>query len=105
MSDFFKGVMQGIAEATDVVSGKANGSRTTRMTFRPNIDVSPGQIKSIRKKFDLSQADLAKLLDVGIDTVRKWEQGRNTPEGPSRRMLQAMQLRGQDFVDLFLKRA
>ena len=105
MSELFKGIMKGIEQATEHLEGKANGSKTTRLSFTPNIVVRPGDIKALRKKLELSQQELALLLDVGVDTVRKWEQGRNKPEGPSRRMLQAMQINGRPFVELFLQRA
>ena len=105
MSELFKGIMKGIEQATEHLEGKANGSKTTRLSFMPNITVRPTDIKTLRKRLGLSQQELAMLLDVGIDTVRKWEQGRNTPEGPSRRMLQALQMNGRPFVELFLQRA
>lgn len=36
-------------------------------------------IKELRAKYDYTQEDLARLLDVSIETVRKWEQGINNP--------------------------
>ena len=105
MSELFEGIITGIEQATKHLQGKANGTKTTRMAFVPNIVVKPSDIKKIRQNLGLTQGDLALLLGVGVDTVRKWEQGRNTPEGPSRRMLQALEMQGLGFVKLFLRRA
>jgi len=40
--------------------------------------LSADDIRAIRKKFKLTQADLARLLRLGANTVSRWESGRNT---------------------------
>jgi putative zinc finger/helix-turn-helix YgiT family protein len=39
--------------------------------------LSADQIRAIRDHFDLTQADLARLLRLGANTVSRWESGRN----------------------------
>ncbi len=39
--------------------------------------LSSDQIRSIRERFNLTQADLARLLRLGANTVSRWESGRN----------------------------
>lgn len=39
--------------------------------------LSAGDIHAIRKRFELTQAELAKLLHLGQNTVSRWESGRN----------------------------
>lgn len=39
------------------------------------------RLSEIRKDYKQTQYDLAKALDVGVQTVRNWEQGRNYPPG------------------------
>ena len=39
--------------------------------------LSADEIRSIRRRFDLSQAGLARLLRLGANTVSRWESGRN----------------------------
>jgi putative zinc finger/helix-turn-helix YgiT family protein len=39
--------------------------------------LSADQIRAIRERFDLTQADLARLLRLGANTVSRWESGRN----------------------------
>ena len=39
--------------------------------------LSADEIRGIRERFDLTQADLASLLRLGANTVSRWEAGRN----------------------------
>lgn len=39
--------------------------------------LSADEIRAIRKRFQLTQADLARLLHLGGNTVSRWESGRN----------------------------
>ena len=42
---------------------------------------------SIREKTGLSQAEFARSIGVAVGTLRGWEQGRRTPNGPARVLL------------------
>ncbi len=39
--------------------------------------LSADEIRAIRERFELTQADLASLLRLGANTVSRWESGRN----------------------------
>jgi DNA-binding transcriptional regulator YiaG len=39
--------------------------------------LSADDILGIRERFDLTQADLARLLCLGANTISRWESGRN----------------------------
>jgi putative zinc finger/helix-turn-helix YgiT family protein len=43
--------------------------------------LSGDEIRALRKQFDLTQADLARLLRLGGNTVSRWESGRNVQTG------------------------
>ncbi|MBM4253674.1 MAG: helix-turn-helix domain-containing protein [Deltaproteobacteria bacterium] len=103
MSELFNGIMNGIEEATELVLGNKTKGRVTRAEFVPVRTMTAAQIKAIRTRFALSQIELAALMDVSVDAVRKWEQGKNKPEGPSRRFLQGLDLRGEDFLHTFYR--
>jgi putative transcriptional regulator len=45
-------------------------------------------VGNLRARFQLSQAKFAALLGISAGTLRNWEQGRRTPEGPARVLLQ-----------------
>lgn len=39
--------------------------------------LSADEIRAMRERFELTQADLARLLRLGANTVSRWESGRN----------------------------
>ena len=39
--------------------------------------MSADEIRALRERFELTQAELAKLLRLGANTVSRWESGRN----------------------------
>jgi putative transcriptional regulator len=52
-----------------------------------------GQLLAIsaRKAVNLTQREFAKLLNVAIDTVQDWEQGRRSPRGAAKTLLKIAQ--------------
>jgi putative transcriptional regulator len=44
-------------------------------------------VVAIRNKTGLSQAAFARRLEVPVGTIRNWEQGRRSPQGPARILL------------------
>ena len=46
------------------------------------------RVRRLRERLGLSQPIFAKALNVSVATVRGWEQGARTPDGPSRRLLE-----------------
>jgi len=42
---------------------------------------------SARQSVNLTQKEFAQLLDVSVDSVQDWEQGRRTPRGAARTLL------------------
>jgi putative transcriptional regulator len=55
---------------------------------------TPEQLLAIaaRQSSKLTQVEFAELLDVSVDAIRDWEQGRRSPRGAARTLLRvAMQ--------------
>lgn len=51
-------------------------------------DSDPAQfVRSVRTRHGLTQAAFAQSIDVPIETVRNWEQGKRAPRGPARALL------------------
>ncbi len=46
---------------------------------------------SARKSVNLTQREFAKLLNVSIDTIQDWEQGRRSPRGAAKTLLKIAQ--------------
>jgi putative transcriptional regulator len=83
----YENIMQGLTEAVNYQQGKIN-ARKTRLTIKPIDTFNNDDIKRIRQKTGLSQVMFAGSLGVSPKTVEAWENGRNKPEGVSRRLLE-----------------
>lgn len=83
----YKSIMQALDEAVKYQEGKID-ARKTKIAVKPVESFSSEDIKQIRKRVGLSQAIFASSLGVSKKTVEAWERGINSPEGPSRRLLQ-----------------
>ena len=61
---------------------------------------SPQKIKALRKRYDISQAVLAAVINTSLSTVSKWEIGEKHPSGPSLKLLNILDLKGIEvFID------
>lgn len=74
----FDKIAAGLLEAVEIAEGRANPS-TYRVHVPADIDV-----KAIRKKLGLTQAEFAARFGFSHGAVRDWEQGRNRPEQSNR---------------------
>jgi putative transcriptional regulator len=83
----YKSIMQGLTEAVGYQHGEIH-ERKTKLTIKPVDVFNNTDIKRIRQKTGLSQAMFAGSLGVSPKTVEAWENGRNKPEGASRRLLE-----------------
>ena len=83
----YESITQGLTEAIDYQQGKIN-ARKTKMTIKPVATFNADDLKQIRQKTGLSQVIFDGSLGVSPKTVEAWENGRNKPEGASRRLLE-----------------
>ena len=52
--------------------------------------LSPGLIKKLRKKLKITQASLAHLVDVSVNTIVNWEKGRTEPDEEAKSRIVAL---------------
>jgi len=83
----YESIMQGLTEAVVYKQGRIN-ARKTKLTIKPVGTFNTDDIKQIRQRTGLSQVMFAGSLGVSPKTVEAWENGRNKPEGASRRLLE-----------------
>lgn len=82
-------------EAVAIERGEMAPARATRyrITARAAVVAPPppydaSRIRAVRERMDVSQSVFAQALNVSPETVRAWEQGKRTPEGPTLRLLE-----------------
>lgn len=64
-----------VPEGCDVSTEFAELNILAQVIARPFVDV-----RSIRERLDLTQAEFAIRFGLELDTLRNWEQGRNSPD-------------------------
>ena len=47
-------------------------------------------VRRVRRRLGLSQAEFAKRIDVSLDTIRNWEQGKRSPTGAAKALLRVL---------------
>ena len=85
----YKSIINGLEEAVKISEGQ-NIGRKKRISIAPLKDYSYAQIKDLRLELRLTQLAFASLLGVSVKTVEAWEKGRNTPNGPARRLMELL---------------
>jgi putative transcriptional regulator len=78
--ELFDELVESIREAGAIRRGQQPPSRA--------FAVDSASIRQVRSIYDLTQKQFAAMLGISIGTLRNWEQGRRTPDGPARVLLQ-----------------
>ncbi len=68
------------------------------------LDFSPEELKKLRERLDLSQQELAELIEVSPITISSWETGKSSPRQASRERIEAVGSMDSEEVDEALGR-
>jgi putative transcriptional regulator len=75
-------VIAGLEDAIAYAKGDHSRARVTLYHVPQSIDV-----KKLRERLGMSQPEFALKFGFSLGTLRQWEQGRRSPEGPARVLL------------------
>lgn len=75
----FQELLASVRQAGRIRRGTSKPSRTR--VFRP------ADVPAVRAKLGVSQTEFALMIGVSVATLRNWEQGRRTPDGPALALL------------------
>ena len=75
MGDAFNSIKQGLNEALEFSKGNT-GKAVVH-------DFSPVDVKNIRAKIGMSQNEFASAFGISVSTLRHWERGDRSPQGPA----------------------
>ena len=78
-AEAFQELVASVRQAGRIRRGAMRASRVTAF--------KPADIKAVRKKLRASQSEFALMIGVSVATLRNWEQGRRTPDGPALALL------------------
>jgi putative transcriptional regulator len=73
----------------ELLTSVRQAGRIRRGTLRPSrVSVfRPADVRAVRAKLGTSQTEFALMIGVSVATLRNWEQGRRTPDGPALALL------------------
>jgi putative transcriptional regulator len=78
--------------------GKRQMNQYAALCLKPIPVYSSTNIQSLRKRYKLSQAVLASVLNTSLSTVRQWEIGAKRPSGPSLKLLHLLDSKGLEML-------
>ena len=90
--DLFEELTASVAEGGAILRGERQPTRS--------FVVDGPDVKRIWATHQVSQADFASLLGVSVKTVRNWKQGRRSPQGPARLLLQIADKHPEEVRDV-----
>lgn len=76
----FAELLESVREGGAILRGEKEPSR--------KFEIAAPDVRHIREQYKLSQSEFATMLGVSIKTLQNWEQGRCTPHGAARVLLQ-----------------
>ena len=80
MSEEFKSIKRGLEEAIAFARGGSDANVH-------EIDISEPDVRVVRARTGLSQAEFARSIGIKKATLLNWEQQRRKPQGPARVLL------------------
>jgi putative transcriptional regulator len=89
------------SEFRDLIRSVRQAGRIRRGKMRPNrvTTFQPVDIRGIRDRLGKSQTEFAMMIGVSVGTLRNWEQGRRTPEGPACALLRVAERNPEAVAD------
>jgi len=75
----FEQLVRSVRQAGRIRRGKLKPARVHRF--------APADVKAVRGRLGKSQTEFALMIGVSVATLRNWEQGRRTPDGPALALL------------------
>ncbi len=92
--ELFDELIESVKEAGRIGRGEIPPSR--KFVFAP-VD-----IRAIRKRLARTQEEFALMIGVSVGTLRGWEQGRRTPEGPAMALLRVASVAPETVANALL---
>lgn len=81
-NELFDELVESVREGAEILAGSREPAR--------RLELQPPDVRALRDGFGLSQTRFAALMGISVATLRNWEQGRRTPEGSARVLLEVV---------------
>jgi putative transcriptional regulator len=91
-------IITGLENSLKYMRGQKTRVRVHKVEIPDDIDV-----KTIRKKLNLTRQEFADCYGFSIRTLQHWEQGNRHPHGPARVLLLLLQREPRTIQNILLK--
>lgn len=92
----FNELLESVRQGGEILRGERQPSRVFS-TAEPDA-------RKIRDLYGLSQEKFAALIGISVATLRNWEQGRRSPEGPAKVLLRVAAKHPEAVLDVVRER-
>ena len=93
--ELFEELLESVRQGGAILRGERNPSRV--------FEFSEPDVRAVRAHYGLSQEKFASLMGISVGTLRNWEQGRRSPEGPARVLLRVAAQHPEAVLDVVSK--
>ena len=94
--DVFEELLESVRQGGQILRGERTPSRV--------FTNGEPDARRIRQLYRLSQDKFARLMGISVATLRNWEQGRRSPEGPARVLLRVAAKHPEAILDVVSER-
>ena len=77
---------------------KATMRRFDTMCLAVVPEYSPGEIRALRERLNISQTVLASVINASANSIQKWERGVKRPSGTALKLLNLLDRKGLESV-------
>lgn len=90
--ELFEELSESVRQGGAIMRGELKPSRV--------FEFADPDVRAIRAQYGLSQEKFASLIGISVGTLRNWEQGRRSPEGPARVLLRVAARHPEAVLDV-----
>ena len=90
--DLYDQLLESVREGGAILRGEKEPPRSWT--------IDEPHVAEIRAHYGLSQARFAALLGISVRTLQNWEQGRRSPRGPAKVLLQVAAAHPETLLDV-----
>ena len=85
----------------DLLASVRQAGQIRRGTRRPSraVTFDRTDVQAVRARLGASQTEFALMIGVSVATLRNWEQGRRTPDGPALALLRVAARNPREVVE------
>lgn len=88
LSDFARGILEGVADALDFAAGQTEGARVH--TFPVRLAPAQVDVRAIRTRLGMSRREFAARFGFSVRTIEAWENHQRAPEASARAFLRVI---------------